>query len=52
MMYEAVTGWYFLFFSSGWYTSPGYHVKVARSRTIMGTYEKWDTPVIETDWER
>jgi len=52
LMYQYETGWYFLFYSSSWFSLPYYHTKVARSKSIQGPYEKWDTPVIETDWDR
>ena len=41
-------GWYFLFYSSGCFTSPGYSVSYATSRDIWGPYVKSDRPLLAT----
>jgi beta-xylosidase len=47
-LYRSEEGVYFLFFSSGCYTSPNYNVKYATATSISGPYTKTSTPLIES----
>ena len=48
MMYRE--GKYYLFYSSGWFNSAGYHMRVAVADTVMGPFSRGPKPVITTDW--
>ncbi|KAJ5182804.1 Glycoside hydrolase family 43 [Penicillium capsulatum] len=41
-------GVYYLFFSSHCYTSPGYNVKYAHSKSLKGTYKRAGRPLLQT----
>ena len=45
-------GKYYLFFSSGWFSSPEYRMLVAVSDSITGPFIRGPDPVIATDWKR
>ena len=43
-------GYYYLFYSSGWYSDPHYNVRVAKSKSPTGPFIKKKFPVLETNW--
>ena len=43
-------GFYFLFYSSGWTFESKYHIRVARSRELLGPFIRSSVPVLTTDW--
>ena len=49
-MYKA--GYYYLFYSSGWFFGEKYHMRVAKAKSPFGPYVKRKLPVLENDWEK
>ena len=45
-------GVYYLFYSANSYKGPNYRMNVATSRNVTGPYEKYEIPVVQTDWDR
>ena len=45
-------GYYYLFYSSGWFLEPKYHMRVARSKKPTGPFIKRKKPLLSTDWGR
>ena len=45
-------GYYYLFYSSGWYFEAKYHMRAAKAKHPTGPFIKRNYPVLETDWER
>ena len=43
-------GYYYLFYSSGWYFEAKYHMRVAKAKHPTGPFIKRNYPVLETDW--
>ena len=43
-------GYYYLFYSSGWYSKPFYNVRVAKSKSPTGPFIKKKFPILETNW--
>ena len=43
-------GYYYLFYSSGWYFEAKYHMRVAKAKHPTGPFVKRNYPVLETDW--
>ena len=43
-------GYYYLFYSSGWYFEAKYHMRVAKAKRPTGPFIKRNYPVLETDW--
>jgi len=50
MMYK--NGYYYLFYSSGWFLEAKYHMRVARGKNPTGPFIKRNKPILSTDWER
>ena len=50
MMYK--NGFYYLFYSSGWFLEAKYHMRVARGKKATGPFIKRNKPILSTDWER
>merc|ERR1712062_40660 len=48
MMYKK--GYYYLFYSSGWYFEAKYHMRVAKSKDPSGPFIKRRHAILETDW--
>ena len=44
--------YYFLFFSTHLFNTPHYQTEVARSKDVLGPYERLSTPITHTDYER
>ena len=44
--------YYYLFFSTHLFNTPHYQTEVARSKDILGPYERLSTPITHTDYER
>ena len=44
--------YYFLFFSTHIFIGPHYQTEVARSKDILGPYERLSTPITHTDYDR
>ncbi|KAF7514345.1 hypothetical protein GJ744_000115 [Endocarpon pusillum] len=47
-IYQSAEGIYFLFFSSGCYTSPSYEIKYATATDIAGPYTKASKPLLKS----
>ena len=45
-------GVYYLFYSANSYKGPNYRMSVATSTNVTGPYEKYEIPVVQTDWDR
>ena len=45
-------GIYYLFYSANSYKGPNYRMNVATSTNVTGPYEKYEIPVVQTDWDR
>ena len=45
-------GVYYLFYSANSYNGPNYRMSVATSTIVTGPYEKYEIPVVQTDWDR
>ena len=50
MMYK--NGYYYLFYSSGWFLEAKYHMRVARGKKATGPFVKRNKPILSTDWAR
>lgn len=50
MMYK--NGYYYLFYSSGWFLEAKYHMRVARGKKATGPFIKRNKPILSTDWAR
>ena len=48
MMYK--DGYYYLFYSSGWFNESKYHMRVAKGKSVKGPFIKRNLPVIDNDW--
>ena len=44
-------GYYYLFYSSGWFFEAKYHMRVAKSKHPAGPFIKRREPILETDWQ-
>ena len=45
-------GYYYLFYSSGWYFEAKYHMRVAKAKSPLGPYVKRNLPILENDWDK
>eukprot|EP00090_Calanus_glacialis_P016170 TRINITY_DN25385_c0_g1_i1.p1 TRINITY_DN25385_c0_g1~~TRINITY_DN25385_c0_g1_i1.p1 ORF type:complete len:129 (-),score=27.31 TRINITY_DN25385_c0_g1_i1:2-388(-) len=45
-------GYYYLFYSSGWFNESKYHMRVAKGKSVKGPFIKRNLPVIENDWSK
>eukprot|EP00092_Neocalanus_flemingeri_P004022 GFUD01004329.1.p1 GENE.GFUD01004329.1~~GFUD01004329.1.p1 ORF type:complete len:386 (+),score=57.74 GFUD01004329.1:247-1404(+) len=50
MMYK--DGYYYLFYSSGWFHEAKYHMRVAKGKRALGPFIKRNLPVLDNDWEK
>ena len=44
-------GYYYLFYSSGWFSEPYYNVRIAKAKSPTGPFIKKKVPILETNWE-
>ena len=44
-------GYYYLFYSSGWFSEPYYNVRIAKAKSPTGPFIKKKLPILETNWE-
>ena len=44
--------YYYLFYSTHLFTGPHYQTEVARSKNVLGPYERLSTPITHTDYDR
>ena len=50
MMYK--DGYYYLFYSSGWFNEAKYHMRVAKGKSVKGPFIKRNLPALDNDWEK
>jgi beta-xylosidase len=49
MVYHPGFGYHYLFYSSNPFDTPVYNVAVARSKALLGPYEKLDQPILHSN---